>query len=107
MNLGDRVRAERLRQQLADPKSVNPVRRALVLQFFWPMMRFSVTKFFNSTIQFAPPLFLWQLLLAIQNGDRDIGFAWAVGLFVAVGTKTFIENAYFQGVVKVCNSASF
>jgi hypothetical protein len=97
----------RLQAALGDGRP-RPVRRALVAQFWRPMLVGAAFKFANSTLNFVAPLLLYYLLEAITDAASGAptlpafqSYVLAVFLFVAIATRTITENAYFHAVVKV------
>ena len=86
-----------------------PVRNALIAQFRGRMIRAGIVKLLNSTLNFAPSLLLYGLLSSMQRGSGTLfnnlpdwsGWVFAVAMFVAMTTRTCVENQYFHMVVRV------
>jgi ABC-type multidrug transport system fused ATPase/permease subunit len=85
----------------------NPVTSALIAQFRAPMIYAGLFKFTNSCLNLVPPIMLNNLLkflaasLAGTAANTWEGWVWACALFFSMFIRTFIENQYFHGVMRV------
>jgi len=85
----------------------NAVYAAVRSQFWRQMLAAGLVKFVNSTLQFAPPVFLNFFLQYVEQAatgatpNAYAGWLWAVGLFLVLTVRTCTENNYFHRVVRV------
>ena len=82
------------------------MRRALTKQFYSTMALAGAVKFFNSCLNFAPPLLLFGLLdnISSRAGNPAVpawpGYLYAVGIYLTMSLRTLTENNYFHRVVR-------
>ena len=88
----------------------SPVRKAIVQTFRRPFLVSGFIKYCNSTIQFAPPILLNQLLKVLSDlqlppqlrtRENYEGYIFASVLFLTICLRTLVENQYFQAVVRL------
>jgi len=83
----------------------SPVTKAIVSMYREQLIQSGVLKFFNTMVQFLPSLIIARLLKGIEgttflaSASAFKGFALALSLFIALSTKTFLENQYFYTVI--------
>lgn len=99
---------ESLLKEEVEKQSPSPVKAALMRQFKTPFIAAGVVKWANSTAQFAPSLLLNGLLKSMADrssaAPQDPQWApyiWALGLFLSLSVRTFIENRYFHMITRV------
>jgi ATP-binding cassette subfamily C (CFTR/MRP) protein 1 len=100
---------ERLLKKHYEAGHPQPVNAAIREQFWAPMAKAGVVKFFNSSIRFSAPIFLNFLLAWLTSAPKvgadatkDYeGWMWACVLFVSMCLGTLAENNYFHRVVRV------
>jgi len=90
----------------------SPVTRAVVKMYRRPLTTSGLLKMFNTIVQFLPSIIIARLLGGIDKAKlqgeivgaaggslSSSGMALALSLFIALSSKTFLENQYFYTVI--------
>ena len=89
----------------------SPVTRAVVKMYRRPLTTSGLLKMFNTIVQFFPSIIIARLLGGIDKAKlqggvvggslSSSGMALALALFIALSSKTFLENQYFYTVINL------